>query len=80
MDGTCSNRIAAIGTAVTTTGRSSYAELKKARKVEHDVQIYRAYEREAARLQERGARIERVALDYELKREWLRRREHAGCV
>ena len=38
--------------------------------MEHDVQIYRAYEREAARLQERGARIERVVLDYELKREY----------
>ena len=34
------------------------------------MQVYRAYEREAARLQERGARIERVVLDYELKREY----------
>lgn len=49
-----------------------YAELKKAREVEHDVQVYRAYEREAERLQERGARIERVVLDYELKREYQR--------
>jgi hypothetical protein len=47
-----------------------YAELKKAREVEHDSQIYRAYEREAERLEERGARVERVALDYELKREY----------
>ena len=47
-----------------------YADLKKPREVEHDVQVYRAYEREAARLQERGARIERVVLDYELKREY----------
>jgi len=47
-----------------------YAELKKLREVEHDVQVYRAYEREAERLQERGARIGRVALDYELKREY----------
>ncbi len=38
--------------------------------MEHDTQIFRAYEREAARLQERGARIERVLLDYELKREY----------
>jgi hypothetical protein len=49
-----------------------YADLKKPREVEHDMQIYRAYEREAARLQERGARIERVVLDYELKREYQR--------
>ena len=47
-----------------------YAELKKPRELEHDVQVYPAYEREAARLQERGARIERVVLDYELKREY----------
>src|SRR3989454_6613741 len=47
-----------------------YADLKKPREVEHDVQVYRAYEREATRLQERGARIERVVLDYELKREY----------
>ena len=47
-----------------------YTELKKAREVEHDVQVYRAYEREAERMQERGARIERVVLDYELKREY----------
>lgn len=47
-----------------------YAELKKAREVEHDVQVYRAYERAAERLQERGAHIERVVLDYELKREY----------
>jgi hypothetical protein len=47
-----------------------YAELKKPREVEHDAQIYRAYEREAERLQERGARVERAVLDYELKREY----------
>jgi hypothetical protein len=47
-----------------------YAELKKPRELEHDLQVYRAYEREGARLQERGARIERVVLDYELKREY----------
>lgn len=47
-----------------------YAELKKPREVEHDMQIYRAYEREAERLQQRGARVDRVVLDYELKREY----------
>ena len=34
------------------------------------MQVYRPYEREAVRPQERGARIERVVLDYELKREY----------
>ena len=55
-----------------------YAELKKPREMEHDAQIYSAYLREAERLQDRGARIERVVLDYELKREyqeWLHERD-----
>lgn len=47
-----------------------YAELKKPREVEHDSQIYGAYEREAERLQERGAHVERIVLDYELKSEY----------
>jgi hypothetical protein len=47
-----------------------YAELKKPREMEHDAQIYGAYLVEAERLPERGARIERVVLDYELKREY----------
>ena len=38
-----------------------YAELKKPREVEHDSQIYGAYAREAERLQERGAHVERIA-------------------
>jgi hypothetical protein len=55
-----------------------YAGLKRERELEHDVQVYRAYERQAERLQDRGARIERVVLDYELKREyqtWLHERD-----
>jgi hypothetical protein len=47
-----------------------YADLKKPREVEHDAQIYCAYERQAERLQERGAHVDRVILDYELKREY----------
>ncbi len=55
-----------------------YAGLKRERELEHDVQVSRAYEREAERLQEGGARIGRVLLDYELKREyqtWLHERD-----
>lgn len=55
-----------------------YAGVKRERELEHDVQVYRAYEREAERLQERGARLERVILDYELKRDyqkWLHERD-----
>lgn len=54
-----------------------YAGIRKARELEHDAQIYGAYLEVADRLQERGARIERVGLDYELKREyqqWLHER------
>jgi len=55
-----------------------YAGVKRERELEHDVQVYRAYEREADALLGRGARIERVLLDYELKREyqkWLHERD-----
>jgi DNA-binding MarR family transcriptional regulator len=56
-----------------------YAGVKRERELEHDVQVYRAFEREAERLEERGARIDRVVLDYELKRDyqkWLHERDH----
>jgi hypothetical protein len=59
-------------------GQSFYARLKRERELEHDSQIHRAYEREAARIEERGLEIERVRLDYELKREyqqWLHERD-----
>ena len=49
-----------------------YAGLVKPREVPHDAAIYRAYQAAAARLQDGGARIHRVVLDYELKREYQR--------
>jgi DNA-binding MarR family transcriptional regulator len=55
-----------------------YAGVERERELEHDVQVYRAFEREAERLEERGARIDRVVLDYELKRDyqkWLHERD-----
>ena len=63
------------------TGRAIsafYAGVRRKRELEHDVQVYRAFEREAERLGERGARIDRVVLDYELKRDyqkWLHERD-----
>jgi hypothetical protein len=54
------------------------AGLKRAREVEHDSQVHSAYCDVAERLQARGARVERVMLDYELKREyqrWLHERD-----
>ena len=55
-----------------------YAGLKKPRELEHDVQVYRAYLSKAEPLAERGARIDRVVLDYEFKSEyqrWLHERD-----
>ena len=52
--------------------------LKREREREHDLQVYRAYQWAAERLAERDARIERIKLDHELKREyqsWLHERD-----
>ena len=52
--------------------------VKRERELEHDLQVYRAYERAAERLGERDAHIDRVMLDHELKREyqsWLHERD-----
>jgi len=49
-----------------------YAGADKARERTHDVQLYRAYLKAAERLQTREARILRVELDRELKREYQR--------
>jgi hypothetical protein len=55
-----------------------HSGLVRERELEHDVQIYRAYEQAETRLVERGAHIERVVLDHELKGEyqrWLHERD-----
>ena len=44
-----------------------YARLAKPREVEHDTQIYRAYQKEARRIEESGGTNLRVRLDFELK-------------
>jgi hypothetical protein len=49
-----------------------YAGADRARERTHDTQVYRAYLKAAERLQEREARILRVELDRELKREYQR--------
>jgi DNA-binding MarR family transcriptional regulator len=47
-----------------------YAGLKRARELEHDSQVYAAYLHAVQRLEAQGARIDRVVLDYELKRDY----------
>jgi DNA-binding PadR family transcriptional regulator len=49
-----------------------YRGLQKPRELTHDAQVYRAYLQTAERLQGRGANIERVVLDAELKRDYQR--------
>jgi hypothetical protein len=45
-----------------------YHGLMKPREVKHDSDLYRLYQKEAARIERRGGRPVRVLLDYELKR------------
>jgi hypothetical protein len=49
-----------------------YAGAAKLRELSHDAQLARAYARTAARLHAAGARIHRVVLDHELKRDYQR--------
>ena len=42
----------------------------KPRELSHDAQAYRAFVRTAERIQHEGGRVDRVVLDYELKREY----------
>jgi hypothetical protein len=48
-------------------GQRLYAGLVKPREVEHDAQIYRAYGKEAERIEQKGGTNLRVQLDFELK-------------
>jgi hypothetical protein len=48
--------------------RALYHGLVKPREAEHDAQLYRLYQKEAARIGRAGGRLLRVVLDYELKR------------
>ena len=53
----------------------------KPKELAHDVQLYRAYRAEAARIEEAGGRMTRVVLDYELKRDYqqfLHRRDRSS--
>jgi hypothetical protein len=49
-----------------------HAGLVRSREREHDLQVYRAYEKAEERLRERGAHVERVVLDHELKSDYQR--------
>jgi DNA-binding PadR family transcriptional regulator len=55
-----------------------HAGLVRGREREHDLHVHRAYRGVEARLEERGARVERVVLDHELKSEYQRWRNGRG--
>jgi hypothetical protein len=46
-----------------------YHGLRKPREVRHDADLYRVYQKEAARIEQAGGRPVRVLLDYELKKD-----------
>lgn len=48
-------------------GQTVYAGFARPREANHDADLYRLYQREAPRIEERGGRNLRVILDYELK-------------
>lgn len=58
------------GTADAEGRQEFYAGLVKPRELAHDAQLYRLFETERNHLEDTGARITRVVLDYELKREY----------
>jgi hypothetical protein len=47
-----------------------HAGLVKPRELAHDAQLYRLFQAEAARIEAEGGRVDRVILDYELKRDY----------
>jgi tetratricopeptide (TPR) repeat protein len=49
-----------------------HAGVRKPRELTHDTKVYRAYQRADERLRGGGARVWRVVLDYELKRDYQR--------
>ena len=60
------------GEAGDSPGQQYYTGVVKPRELAHDVYLYRAAQAEAARLADHGARVTRVVLDYELKRDYQR--------
>jgi hypothetical protein len=49
-----------------------YAGLRKPRELTHDSTVYRAYSRAEEGIRVQGGRVDRVVLDYELKRDYQR--------
>ncbi len=74
---TKAGRDAARQTSGLPQNQQLYAGLVKPREVEHDTQIYRAYRKEAERIEQKGGSNLRVKLDFELKSD-VQRAIHAA--
>ncbi len=59
---------AAVARQTTAASQAIYDGFVKPREVLHDAALYRMYQAEAARIEDTGGRVQRVVLDYELKR------------
>jgi len=59
-------------------GQEIYHGLRKPKEAKHDADLYRLYQKEAARLERNGGRPLRLILDYELKRDLNRDLEASG--
>ena len=59
-----------IGRPVSERPQAFHAGLVKPREIAHDSQLYRLFQAEAGRIEAEGGRVERVVLDYELKRDY----------
>jgi hypothetical protein len=66
---TAEGRRVALQTSGLPHDQKLYAGLVKPREVEHDAQIYRAWQKEVERIEMKGGRNARVKLDFELKSE-----------
>lgn len=63
----------------TAEGQEIYDGLRKPKEAKHDADLYRLYQKEAARIERNGGRPLRVILDYELKRDLNRDLEALGA-
>ena len=73
MAETCSKQIDTSVRNVPAKPRQTfYAGLKKPHELTHDAKGHRAYVRAEERLREQGGRVDRLVLDYELKRDYQR--------
>ena len=70
---------AAVARQTVADSQAIYDGFVKPREVPHDAALYRMYQAEAARIEGTGGRVQRVVLDYELKRQVQHDLQAAGA-